>query len=85
MHIKNIKSNIVLVGAGYWGTNITKNLIKLEVKKIIICDKNYSNCKILKRRIPLTTVSMCCICFLSCTTSRARGGTFISTDVVVSA
>ena len=52
MHIKNIKSNIVLVGAGYWGTNITKNLIKLEVKKIIICDKNYSNCKILKRRFP---------------------------------
>ncbi len=52
MHIKNIKSNIVLVGAGYWGTNITKNLIKLKVRKIIICDKNYKNCKILKQRFP---------------------------------
>ena len=52
MHIKNSKSNIVLVGAGYWGTNITKNLIKLKSQKIIICDKNDKNCKILKQRFP---------------------------------
>ncbi len=52
MHIKNSKSNIVLVGAGYWGTNITKNLIKLKAQKIIICDKNDKNCKILKQRFP---------------------------------
>ena len=52
MHIKNSKSNIVLVGAGYWGTNITKNLIKLKAQKIIICDKNHKNCKILKQRFP---------------------------------
>ena len=28
--------NIVLIGAGYWGTNIAKNLVKL--KKFIVYD-----------------------------------------------
>ena len=36
MHNKKIKSNIVLVGGGYWGTNIAKNLVRLKKKHYII-------------------------------------------------
>ena len=50
MYIKKSKSNIVLVGAGYWGTNIAKNLVKLKINKIIVCDSNSSNSKLLKKR-----------------------------------
>ncbi len=56
MHIKKSKSNIVLVGAGYWGTNIAKNLIKLNIKKIIICDPNLNNSRILQKRFPNNVV-----------------------------
>ena len=52
MYIKKSKLNIVLVGAGYWGTNIAKNLIKLKVNRIIVCDSNANNSKLLKKRFP---------------------------------
>lgn len=52
MDIKKSKSNIVLIGAGYWGTNIAKNLIKLKINKITVCDSNFLNSKILKKRFP---------------------------------
>lgn len=51
MHIKKIKSNVVLIGGGYWGTNIAKNLIKLK-KSIILFDTNLENANTLKRRFP---------------------------------
>ena len=41
--------NIVLIGAGYWGTNIAKNLIKLR-KKIIVYDVDlvaYNKCRMI--------------------------------------
>ena len=49
MYIKKSKLNIVLVGAGYWGTNIAKNLIKLKVNQIIVCDSNANNSKLLRK------------------------------------
>ena len=49
---KKIKSNVVLVGSGYWGTNITKNLIKLKINKIFVYDINKKNASILKKRFP---------------------------------
>ena len=42
--------NVVLVGTGYWGTNIAKNLIKLNVPQIIVYDANIYNSKLLKSR-----------------------------------
>ncbi len=41
--------NIVLIGAGYWGTNIAKNLVKLK-KKFIVYDANINKSKIIKKR-----------------------------------
>ena len=41
--------NIVLIGAGYWGTNIAKNLVKLK-KKFIVYDNNLNKSKIIKKR-----------------------------------
>ena len=29
-------NNVVLIGAGYWGTNIAKNLIKLRKKLLFM-------------------------------------------------
>ena len=51
MHIKNIKSNVVLIGGGYWGTNIAKNLVRLK-RNIILFDTNIENAKTLKKRFP---------------------------------
>ena len=51
MHNKKIKSNIVLVGGGYWGTNIAKNLVRLK-KNIILFDINDQNASALKKRFP---------------------------------
>ena len=48
--MKKKKSNVVLVGTGYWGTNIAKNLIKLNVPQIIVYDANINNSKLLKSR-----------------------------------
>ena len=50
MKFQNTK--IILIGSGYWGTNIANNLIKLGVKKFLIFDKNSKNSKTLKRRYP---------------------------------
>ncbi len=49
MNIQNKK--VVLVGAGYWGTNIAKNLIKLNIKDLIIYDLNTKNAKLLNKRL----------------------------------
>ena len=38
-----------LIGCGYWGTNIANTLLKIK-KKIIICDINNNNAKLLKKR-----------------------------------
>ena len=38
-----------LIGCGYWGTNIANTLLKIK-KKIIICDINNHNSKLLKKR-----------------------------------
>ena len=46
------KNKIVLIGSGYWGTNIANNLIKLGVKKFWIFDKNKKNLQTLKKRFP---------------------------------
>ena len=48
--MKKKNPNVVLVGAGYWGTNIAKNLIKLNVPQIIVYDANINNSKLLKSR-----------------------------------
>lgn len=50
MKFQNTK--IILIGSGYWGTNIANNLIKLGVKKFLIFDKNSKNSKTLKSRYP---------------------------------
>ena len=35
--------NIGLIGAGYWGKNLIRNLVKLkEVKRLVICDRQQS-------------------------------------------
>ena len=39
-----------LIGCGYWGTNIANTLLKIK-KKIIICDINNHNSKLLKKRL----------------------------------
>ena len=44
-------NNVVLIGAGYWGTNIAKNLIKLR-KKIIVYDVDSKKLNIIKKRFP---------------------------------
>ena len=44
-------NNVVLIGAGYWGTNIAKNLIKLR-KKIIVYDVDSKKLNIIKNRFP---------------------------------
>ncbi|WP_145597727.1 Gfo/Idh/MocA family protein [Candidatus Pelagibacter sp. FZCC0015] len=43
--------NIVLIGAGYWGTNIAKNLVKLK-KKFIVYDNNIKKSNIIRKRFP---------------------------------
>ena len=45
-------TKIILVGSGYWGTNIANNLIKLGVKKFFIFDQNLKNSQTLKKRYP---------------------------------
>ena len=44
-------NNVVLIGAGYWGTNIAKNLIKLR-KKIIVYDVDSKKLNIIKKDFP---------------------------------
>ena len=39
-----------LIGCGYWGTNITRSLLKINNKKILIFDKYKKNSIILKNR-----------------------------------
>ena len=45
------KQKVILIGAGYWGTNIAKNLIKLNIKNLVIYDVNIKNAKILNKRL----------------------------------
>ena len=45
------KDNIVLVGSGYWGTNIAKNLIKLNIKKFTIYDTDKKKITGIKKKI----------------------------------
>ncbi len=49
--MKYHKKKIVLIGAGYWGTNIAKNLIKLNIEKLIIYDSNLKNAALLNKRL----------------------------------
>jgi len=46
------KNKIVLIGSGYWGTNIANNLVKLGVDKFYIFDVNHKNSITLKKRFP---------------------------------
>ena len=48
----NNNKKIVLVGAGYWGTNIANNLIKLGIKKFWLYDTSIKSSSILKKRFP---------------------------------
>ena len=41
--------NIVLIGAGYWGTNIAKNLVKLK-KNLLFTTIDIKKSKIIKKR-----------------------------------
>ena len=49
---KKSKEFTVLIGAGYWGTNIARNLIKLCKTKLYIYDKNKANINILVKKFP---------------------------------
>lgn len=49
---KKSKEFTALIGAGYWGTNIARNLIKLCKTKLYIYDKNKANINILVKRFP---------------------------------
>ena len=45
-----MKNNqIGIIGVGYWGTNITNVLYKLNVKQIFCYDKNKENLKEIKK------------------------------------
>ncbi|MDC0416928.1 Gfo/Idh/MocA family oxidoreductase [Candidatus Pelagibacter sp.] len=46
------KNKVVLIGSGYWGTNIANNLVKLGVEKFYIFDVNHKNLITLKKRFP---------------------------------
>ena len=43
------KNSTVLIGAGYWGTNIAKNLLKIN-NDILIYDKNKKNLNLIKKK-----------------------------------
>ena len=43
------KNSTVLIGAGYWGTNIAKNLLKIN-NEILIYDKNKKNLNLIKKK-----------------------------------
>ena len=46
----NKKKKIAVIGCGYWGTIITKTLIKLGFKNIYVYDSNIKNSNTLKRK-----------------------------------
>ena len=43
-------NKIAVIGAGYWGSIITKTLISLKFKKVVIHDINKKNLKIIKKK-----------------------------------
>ena len=45
----NKKKKIAVIGCGYWGTIITKTLIKLGFKNIYVYDSNIKNSNTLKK------------------------------------
>ncbi|MBD1140712.1 Gfo/Idh/MocA family oxidoreductase [Pelagibacterales bacterium SAG-MED39] len=47
-----MQKKIILIGAGYWGTNIANNLVKLGIKNIWLYDTSKKSLKTLKRRFP---------------------------------
>ena len=47
-----MQKKIILIGAGYWGTNIANNLIKLGIKKFWLYDTSKKSSSILKKRFP---------------------------------
>ena len=47
-----MQKKIVLIGAGYWGTNIANNLVKLGIKNFWLYDSSKKSSIILKRRYP---------------------------------
>ena len=47
---KNFNKKITIIGAGYWGTIITKTLIKIGIKDITVFDINKKNLKILQKK-----------------------------------
>ena len=47
-----MQKKIVLIGAGYWGTNIANNLVKLGIKKFWLYDSSKKSSAILKKRFP---------------------------------
>lgn len=49
---KKSKEFTALIGAGYWGTNIAKNLIKLNKTQLYVYDKNKDNIKSLIKKFP---------------------------------
>jgi len=49
---KKNKEFTALIGTGYWGTNIARNLLKLCKKKLYIFDNNIENMNILVKKFP---------------------------------
>lgn len=44
------KKKIIVFGAGYWGTIIVANLLKLGCKKIVVIDKSGANLLLIRKR-----------------------------------
>jgi len=54
MYLK--KFEIAIIGCGYWGTNIVKTLLSLNINKIYCFDKDIKNSNSLKVRFKKVVV-----------------------------
>ncbi len=49
-------TQVAIIGCGYWGTNIVKTLISMNISKIYCYDKSYQNLKKIKNRFGRVTL-----------------------------
>jgi predicted dehydrogenase len=50
--------NIAVIGAGYWGPNLIRNLVgAAHVRKVIVCDRDPSRLEVVKSRFPQIEVT----------------------------
>ena len=52
----NKNQKLAIIGTGYWGSIIIKNLIGLGFKNITVLDKNIKNLKIIKKKFNILKI-----------------------------